>query len=155
MKKFYLILAFMPLLVFAQNSSSFNLEEKRSREKGELLVLTFREGLPAPGVPLLGPFGEKLTDNSGTFSTSLEEGEYELTLPRVGEKFKFKIVAKEETLISINLVDGETSFEMDLPEGVDSNLVNLNNVQGIPISFSVIDSDGKKPIEKVNFPEFT
>lgn len=137
--------------MFAQNSSSIQLGEKRSKEKGELLVLTFREGLPAPGVSLFGPFGEKLTDNSGMFSTSLEEGEYELTLPRVGEKFKFKIVSKEETLVSINLVEGETKFEMDLPEGVDSNLIDIKNVQGLPVSFSVYEGEGKKPIEKAIF----
>ncbi len=146
MKTFLLTLAFLPILTFAQNISSINLNEEKSKEKGELLVLTFREGLPAAGVSLVGPFGEKQTDSAGMFSISLEEGEYELSLPTIGEKVKVKIVSKEETLVSINLLEGSANFDMDLPESTDASLPNLEAATGIPVSISL--SEGEKKIDK-------
>ncbi len=146
MKTILLILAIFPLLALPQNMSEFRISGAKSKEKGDLLVLTFREGLPVAGVRLIGPFGEKQTDSAGSFSAKLEEGEYEITLPTVGQNFKVKIFPKEETLVSINLLEDSANFKMDLPEGDDGAQPDISTADGIPITINV-DSEGTK-VEK-------
>lgn len=96
-----------PPVAFAEtaNQLSTRFEKPVLRpQEGRLLVVAFRDGLPASGIELDGQFGQLVTRSDGTLSAELAPGEYKAHIAALGRELRFHIYSGEETQITLQVL---------------------------------------------------
>lgn len=92
-------------------------------EPGRLLILVFRDGLPVPGIEILGSFGSRVTNEDGVVSVELPAGRSEVGLPANRGAVPVNVVSGGETEVVINLAVGKADFDIAAPEAASATSV--------------------------------
>ncbi len=139
-----------PPFAFAQAANESRLKTQPSiklrLEDGRLLVVAFRDGLPAGGITLEGKFGVLTTRPDGTLSANLPPGPYKARIPALDQEIQFTIVADEETQITLQVLE-KSKGQAALSEP-EKKLAN-NNSQPVklrPLSVQILAESTGKPI---------
>lgn len=122
-----------------------------SPSEGQVLILAFRDGLPAAAVVIRDERGEGMTDKGGVLRRTLPVGSRTLTLPEVTGRVDVPVIGGEETLVSINLIShGVPTIITRAPEaGRAAGSVSLDSGHGTSVELSFHSETDGGPIADV------
>ncbi len=104
-----------PFLAFGQAEKlelKSNLETSQKKEKsseGEVLIVVFKDGLPAEGIAVKTSKGVLTTDSSGVLSLSLPAQQQLIEVVATGQEVKVPVVANEEVQVTVHLLENRDS----------------------------------------------
>jgi hypothetical protein len=117
------------------------------KEKGSVLVVAFKNGLPAEGVVLRTPVGDIVTNSSGvaSFTTSVSE-KSSLKILKTKQVIEFSVSKDQETQITVHLLEDE-DVKADVASPM-SDMAQSAPTTGPPqdVRLNVLSQNGK-PIE--------
>ncbi len=134
-----------PPVAFAQDASSVSIkvEKPDSRlEEGRLLIVAFRDGMPAAGVLLEGRFGKLITRDDGTLSAALSPGRYTARVPVLDREMEFNIHPGEETQITLQILDNSKGSATLTEPKVAMDVASAAPVKTVTL-YVIRDSDGE------------
>lgn len=134
-----------------------------SEKTGRVLVVAFKDGLPAAGVSFNTPTGIKKTNEYGVLNT-VEKINVETLYEEIdtGEKIKFKVFSDDETQITINILSNKKiSSQVIEPKVAEKQKINTElskkslqikvlNLVGEPIVDATVLISGFNSIFKTN-----
>lgn len=133
-----------PRLSFAQDIRTELIKDQKAIEKGQALVVVFKNGLPAEGVVLQTPIGEIKTNSSGVVTFSAVPAKHKIRIRESGQDVEFTIVKNQETQITINLLESskQSTLEVASPVNTDTDTVKKQGVNQV-LTFVVKSASGK------------
>ncbi len=113
-----------PFSVFGQEESSqIKVEvplQKVPVEEGQVLIVIFKDGLPAKNIVVRTPKGVLTTDSSGVLSLSLPAQKQKIEIVSTEQEVEFSVVPKEEVQVTVHLLeDQESQAEVKSPSGLE------------------------------------
>jgi TonB-dependent receptor len=110
-----------PFFAFAQDSRLQIKTENltKTQDEGQILIVVFRDGMPASEVAIQTPQGILTTNAEGVLSLNLPAQKQQLEVVSTGQSFDVQVVANEEVQVTIHLLDGQKS-QADIQTPADS-----------------------------------
>lgn len=104
-------------LSYAQDIRTDLIDTSRILPQGDVLVVVFKNGLPAEGVVLESPVGRLTTNSSGVLSFKTSTQKHTLKILETRQTVEFTVVKNQETQITVHLLDQskETSTHVASP----------------------------------------
>lgn len=103
-------------LSFAQDIRTDLLIDKNLQDKGQALIIVFRNGLPAENVILQTPVGEIKTDSSGVIGFTALAKKHILRIPDTNQNIEFHLIKNQETQITIHLLEEKINTDILTPK---------------------------------------
>ncbi len=92
-------------------------ESKKNEKKGQVLIVVFKDGLPAEGVVVKTQSGVFTTDSSGVISVSLPAVRQQMEIVSTGQEVDVTVVANEEVQMTVHLLESrESQTEVKSPQ---------------------------------------
>lgn len=109
---------------------------------GKVLVVVFKDGVPASGIEIKTPRGILRTDSEGVATGTLPQGSgQKLEVISTGQDFKINIVGNEETQVVINLLSDKSDVAVENAKG--ETVKNNSNAPKRPVNFKVTSKSGQ------------
>ncbi len=102
----------------ASNELELKIENSKKNEKtGQVLIVVFKDGLPAEGIVVKTLNGVLTTDSSGVISATLPAKRQKIEIVPSGQDVDVTVVADEEVQITVNLLESRDSqAEVNSPQ---------------------------------------
>ncbi len=112
---------------------------------GQVLIVVFKNGLPAPGVELQTPLGIQFTNSDGILSLNLKpERQHQIKIKQTEQLLNFSVQAEKETQITIHMAQNQLNeSEIASPPPEREKAAEVKNQKTNPLSFSVRDENNK------------
>jgi hypothetical protein len=138
-----------PPFAFAQDAKStvkIDRQENSRREEGRILIVAFRNGVPASGVAIEGSFGTFTTRGDGTVSKSLPAGKYKAHVPALNQSIEFSVQPDLETQVSLQLLEKKRG-DVALSEPVAEGTATASAQPKVELELKIVSEKDGKPVE--------
>ncbi len=100
------------------NEIKLDVKQQLKKEKnGDVLIVVFKDGLPAEGVVVKTQSGVFTTDSSGVISVSLPATRQKVEIASTGQEVDVTVVANEEVQMTVHLLESRKSeTEVNSPQ---------------------------------------
>ncbi len=122
---------------------------KSSQQQGQVLVVVFKNGLPAESIEIQTPIGPQSTNQDGVLSFQLKaKNDYQLIVNETEQIVKFSVRSQQETQITIHLSQNNNISQVENPTEQATSKPVLQNAELKDLSFSIKNIKGR-PLSEV------